>query len=410
MDLPPVRFPFSSSVALGVVALIHITLVTLALTGPLVAVATEYLGLRRQDARYDALAKRLTQILIEATVIGGIFGSAIVVLLLGFYPILIATLFNIFFWLLVLQLLAGYLINLLFMTLYLLRWERMKDRRRAHMALGIVAAIAPFLVATVFNAAVTFMGTPGLWPTSGRMWHAVLNPTFGASFLHRVFASLALVGALIVAQALWRKRAAPDPRNVEIRYGSRLAVVATALQVIPGLWYYFALPPSSREVLWMGIYGVWIGGILAGLLALAFFAIYGLATHERVATSGLWAAIGLTVLSVWLMGWTRSATRGNDLIAGVMSSEQKMLVTPSSLIAPADAQALFAKNCGMCHPGLAGDAISKSRKYQTDKELRSFLEDPASRGVAMPPVQLPETEMNSLIRYLREQAGAARQR
>ncbi|NOZ55807.1 MAG: hypothetical protein GXO73_03325, partial [Calditrichaeota bacterium] len=404
MTLPPVHLPVSKSVLIGLVALIHITLVSVALAGPLVAVVFEFLGVKKSDERYDRLAHGLIPLVIEATVIGGIFGSAMVVLFLGLYPVLIAAIFNVFFWFLVLQLLAGYLINLLFMALYYLRWDAMANRKGAHMLLGLVAGLAPLLVAIVFTAGVTFMATPGKWVETGNVWHGVFNPTFWPALLHRLLAAVAIVGALIVVKAVWKakKVGTGDPQRVfEAAKGARLAAWASILQVVPGVWYVLALPETGRAILFGEALIPWILGLLAGVVAVILFLIYGRADSSGLALGPLWIGVVLVVAAIWFMGWTRSMTRGKDLIAGVMDAQENLVITPPAFKIPVSGEAIFSQKCGSCHPGLAGDAFSKAAKFKTDEELAAFLTDPMAAGVSMPPVRLSDEEMQALIRYLR---------
>ncbi|MEW6230970.1 MAG: cytochrome ubiquinol oxidase subunit I [Chloroflexota bacterium] len=408
--MQPIQVPIlGNSWFIGVVALVHVLLVTIGGVAPLVAFIAEQQGLRKGDERYRRLAKAMVLIVLEVAVIGGIFGSGLVVVLIGLFPQVLLLVVNVFFWFLVLQLLA-FIAGLGFLFAYLYTWERPQG---LHRAFGAVAAALPLIVMVVFSAGSAFTNTPGRWAQSGAILAAVFNPTAIPSLLHRIVAGFSLTGFLIVAYALYKgRRASGEERGYygfALGYGGRYAVYATILQVIPGAWFLFSLPPEAqRKFLGGELLLPWGLAIVLAMVAVALVYGYTREVKRGLAARGVLAlAVVLVVATTWLMGYSRSQARGSDLVYGVMNQKGDLTKAPPAYLAPAAAsgEALYAARCGTCHPGLAGDPFERAKKYPDDASLAAFLKDPASKGISMPPFVGTEQELRAVIDYLRRRPG-----
>jgi len=388
------------------VSLAHILLVSIAGTGPLVAYVIEGVGSRRGDERHKRVAKALVTSVLELAVVGGILGSGVVVVLVGLYPPAITMLANIFFWFLVLQLVC-FIAGLAFLFAYYYTFGKPDSR---HRIWGLVAAILPLIVKVVFSAGVGFTNNPGSWPESGSIWAAVFNPMTVPMLLHRLLAGVSLVGFFIVGYALWRARRAKEEEEhsyarFTLQLGVRLALWSTIAQIIPGLLILFVgLPPEGRAAVLGTLLLPWVLALVLGLVALLLLYLFaGRPEKGPYGSPLLWLAVICIVVTTGLMGYVRSQARGSDMMFRVLDEEGELQEVPEVYLQPpVSGEAVFKANCSACHPGLAGDAVSKARSRHPDPaDLVGFLRDPgATAGVAMPPFSGSEEELSVLLSYL----------
>ncbi len=145
--------------------------------------------------------------------------------------------------------------------------------------------------------------TPPRWEAVAIAVGAVFNdPTVIPRYLHFVLGSLAVAGMFLAVVGVERGSLTPDPFFGWLaRRGLLWAVVATALQMIDGFWFLFALP---RELLIALVGGqAWPTLHLAlgmGLGFLALILLSGLREPERQRTLVRFAAgvVGVTVFAM----------------------------------------------------------------------------------------------------------------
>jgi len=94
--------PNTQSLMIGLMALIHFTMVSVGGLVPLVVLLMEGYALRTRNEYLLRMAKNLLKIGLEVGVVGAVLGSGVVILLIGLKPLVITLLFNQFFWLIVL--------------------------------------------------------------------------------------------------------------------------------------------------------------------------------------------------------------------------------------------------------------------------------------------------------------------
>ena len=395
----------TQSLLIGLMAVIHFTMVSVGGLVPLVVFLMEGSALRNKNEHLLRMAKSLLVIGLEVGVTGAVLGSGTVILLIGLESRVITLLFNQFFWLIVLQLL-GFTGGLAFQFAYYLSWGKPESR---HRLWGIIGSALPFLPYVVFSSMAAFINNPGSWPQQGGLLRAFLNPVTIPSLFHRIGAGVSLIGVLMILlnlrPAMRKGGDETGYHKYAVEWSSRLVIFALMAQIPLGILRIFVMRPEGQAMIMGGsLTVIWVAGILAGMIPLVFLYLIrqiGL----KLGPGSTVALIVLPVLvAVWLMGVTRSLERQPFSIAGVMDRQGVVVAVPPVVqeAGSSSGKALFERNCGGCHPGLAGDAVEKAKTRHPDPEdLALFLRDPLGRAnVAMPPYAGTDDELKEIISYL----------
>lgn len=391
---------------IGSFAVIHFLIVSIAGLGPLVIYLMEGSALKNKNTSLQKLGKQLLTIVLELAASGGILGSGVVIALVGLRPMPITLVFNIFFWFIVFQLVC-FIAGLSFTFAYYFSWEK---QTKNHRTWGLWASIFPLIPYIVFSAAVSFITTPGNWPVSGNVWQAVFNPSMIVSLLHRAGAGISLLGVLIIVLHIFKvKRSESEEKSYHqyaVKFGSKMALRALEAQVVIGIVRYFFVSEEGKKLISGGsLTAIWSIGIVAGIVAWAFLFF---STRKKELTNGatfFMVALIPVVLSVSLMGITRSKERGEFSIRDVMTRDDKLVTLPAAyqVSEKPTGESIFNENCGACHPGLAGDAFALAKKLHPEpQELATYLRDPSAYKKAMPPYNGSLDEMKALVAYLLE--------
>ena len=170
-----IQFPYlGNSLVMAIVILTHVFLAFIAVGGITIAVVSEYIGYTKKSPYHDLLAKKYMNFISNLMKVGGVFGTAIVVLLIGLFGEFTKTLFNIFFFPLLLEALMFFV---LFASSIYYRetWNNTKNKK-LHLFSGFIAALAGIIAAFIINTVWSFMLTPGSYFKNPSMTSAVFNP------------------------------------------------------------------------------------------------------------------------------------------------------------------------------------------------------------------------------------------
>jgi hypothetical protein len=249
LDPTPLPAPVWLFQALLVVTFfIHVLFMNVALGGSVIG-ALHGLLARGPEAPGRSLLRMVLGLLspaISFTITTGVAPLLFVQVLYAqtFYP---ATIVVGWVWLgLLVLLVLGYY------AVYLARFEVGGERAvPAWMGVTAVCLVAIALIQVLVNA---LQLTPARWPGVGLRLAAVFNdPTILPRYLHFVLGALAVAGLFLALLATERHARTPDPVYpwIAIR-GIRWALAATALQVVDGTWFLFALPTDVLRPLMQG--------------------------------------------------------------------------------------------------------------------------------------------------------------
>lgn len=273
LQTSPHHFPLlGNSLVIGLAALMHIALASLAVGFMVLAPIAEALEAARPWGLSAAHAMtRFTLVTYTASLVLAVI---MVELIIGLFPLTNAWLFNRFRYPILLG--AGaFLVQLLLLYPYYHYWQPLRAwSRRGHVLLGALAALCML----VWVAMLDGMGSYMLTPSSGRgPWAPLRNPTWLPLVLHRFIGNFVVAGYVVAGYAAWRLGRVPPTEaplyQGLLKSGFFLGLLALLLQPLAGLVYATAIAeaaPQAYHQLIRGPYRPLLYGqfMLVGLLFL----------------------------------------------------------------------------------------------------------------------------------------------
>jgi hypothetical protein len=292
--MPPLPAPgFLLSHLLGLVFLCHIVFMNFILAAPFLIL---WYNLTRRKEPY--FAEWLTAALPIAFTFAINFGVASLLFTQALFtePFYTANIILGTIWLSVVPLLI-----LAFYGSYLAKSQIVRHPKSA----GLIAGLAGLLVmgiALIMTANYFVTTTREQWPNLLNVPEKIFRHNlFAPRFLHFLIGSFAITGFWMIWISWWRERHPLDRTMVMHfrRHGQILAMCATALQIIIGVWFVLQLPPEAWEKLFGGsfISLMWMIGVAAGLVTLGFLVV-SYVYSDRI----LWQRLSTLTLGITLIG------------------------------------------------------------------------------------------------------------
>ncbi|MDP3092949.1 MAG: cytochrome ubiquinol oxidase subunit I [Nitrospira sp.] len=201
---PPVEFPYTGNrTAVWIVAQLHILFAGFILGAPIFVVISEWLGYRKQDPRYDRLAKEVTKVTVILYSMTALTGGLFIFVLLATYPQFTTWLINHFF------IVFAVIYPLLFigetfvLYLYFYTWDAWKGNKKArHIALGVLLNLIGSITLFVIDGPTSFMNTPvkaeGVSPVeflaTASIWDKMFNYSWMPLNMHRLVGNVTFGG------------------------------------------------------------------------------------------------------------------------------------------------------------------------------------------------------------------------
>jgi cytochrome bd-type quinol oxidase subunit 1 len=201
----------------------HIPIATLITAFMVLAPIYEYIGMRRQDPRYDRLAKSLIWFALILFSPGAALGTGIPMVIIGLWPEFWSRWANLFFWALIAQFVFFTLEVTFLFFFYYLPWDRWREgiKKKRHLLFGIIAAFWGVMVQLVWDATGAYMMTPGgvnlpaVDNPVGFSWAAFFNPSFLSLFVHRFVGNISYTMMLVGGVFALRYMATKYPKERE---------------------------------------------------------------------------------------------------------------------------------------------------------------------------------------------------
>jgi cytochrome bd-type quinol oxidase subunit 1 len=194
----------------GFTMLVHMFWAEIFVGFALAAPVLQAWGARTGSPRMDRLAHSMARFNVLTFSTGATFAVLFVVLLVGLYPQVTASLFTHFFYAIALAMLSMVL-ALWGMYSYYYKWDRYSVlNKKRHIALGFTMGLFIWVWMVIMTGIDTYMvtGGPGVKPLStstvesfGTAVRGVFNPMFTEMVLHRTFANLSWPAFAIAAWA-----------------------------------------------------------------------------------------------------------------------------------------------------------------------------------------------------------------
>jgi cytochrome bd-type quinol oxidase subunit 1 len=202
---PAAEFPYTGNrTAVWIVAQLHILFAGFILGAPIFIVISEWLGYRKQDPRYDRLAKEVTKVTVILYSMTALTGGLFIFVLLATYPQFTTWLINHFF------LIFAVLYPLLFigetivLYLYFYTWDAWKGEKKGrHIALGVLLNVIGTVTLFVIDGPTSFMNTPSKavegislvdFIQTATLWDKIFNYSWMPLNLHRLVGNVTFGG------------------------------------------------------------------------------------------------------------------------------------------------------------------------------------------------------------------------
>ena len=164
---------------------------------------------------------------------------------------------------------------------------------------------------------------PSLWATSLRSgWAVLADPSFVPRFLHFVFAAISMAGALLIRQGVKSVSKGGDREEADAlaRFGSKVALWATLLQMADGFWLLLSLPEKVLKGLMRGGASTMVPLTIAVLLGFGLLVLLAQLGDPLSAPKKARHLTELLLGAIVLMVVTRHQVRGLTLaLAGPLS-------------------------------------------------------------------------------------------
>jgi cytochrome bd-type quinol oxidase subunit 1 len=269
VNQPSIQVPvITNRWMVGFFFLIHILIASFTMGALVIGPTFEWIGVRREDPRFERYARTLGNVNQKIFAIGATFGAFVVIVLIGLYGKLVVTLFTLFFWPLVVAF-SIWFITIATLYTYNLRWERMWNRKGFHIALGYAAAAAEHIFLFIIVAVDSYMLTPG----SGAK--AFFNASYWPELGHRFVGNLTWASFSIAAVAAVYAAISRHPANrVYFHWAARtsavIAFVTLIIQAVLGFVFAESIKhasPGAFQYSFQGSYA-WLWLVQTALIAI----------------------------------------------------------------------------------------------------------------------------------------------
>ena len=249
-DTPSVEFSYTGNrTAVWIVAQLHTLFGAFVLGAPIFIVISEWLGYRKQDLRYDRLAKEVTKVTVILFSMTALTGGLFIFVLLAAYPQFTTWFINQFYLVFAVFYPLLFISGAIVLYTYFYMWDAWKGEKKGrHIALGVLLNLIGMALLFVIDGPTSFMNTPvkaeGLSPqdllATATLWDKIANQTWMPLNLHRIDGNVAfggfvtgLIGAYMYMGAKSQEeRAYYDWMGFA---GNLIAVGATLFQPFTGL-------------------------------------------------------------------------------------------------------------------------------------------------------------------------------
>jgi len=248
--LSAVEFPYTGNrTAVWIVAQLHTLFGAFILGAPIFIVISEWLGYRKQDLRYDRLAKEVTKVTVILFSITALTGGLFIFVLLAAYPQFTSWFINQFYLVFAVIYPLLFIGGTIVLYAYFYTWDDWKGEKKGrHIALGVLLNLLCMVTMFVINGPTSFMNTPlkgeGVSPqdllAAASLWEKIANQSWMPLNLHRIDGNVAFGGfvtGMIAAYMYMGAKTEEDRAYYDWMgfVGNLIAVGATLFQPFTGL-------------------------------------------------------------------------------------------------------------------------------------------------------------------------------
>lgn len=220
VNQPGVQLPLiTNRWAVGIFFLIHIIFGSFTMGSLVLGPTYEWIGLRREDPRYERYARTLGNVNLKIFSLGATLGGFAVLVVAALYGKFFVTLITIFFWPSVVAFTIWFL-TIAGLLFYNLRWDRFRARKGWHILIGYGAAATEHVFLFIIVALDSYMLTPG------QGLGAFFNASYWPELAHRFVGNLSWASFFIAAVAAVYAAVSRQPANrLYFHWAARVSLV-----------------------------------------------------------------------------------------------------------------------------------------------------------------------------------------
>ena len=157
-----VEFPYTGNrTAVWIIAQLHTLFGAFILGAPIFVVISEWLGYRKQDLRYDRLAKEVTKVTVILFSMTALTGGLFIFVLLAAYPQFTTWFINQFYLVFAVIYPLLFISGTIVLYTYFYMWDAWKGEKKGrHIALGVLLNLICMITMFVIDGPTSFMNTP----------------------------------------------------------------------------------------------------------------------------------------------------------------------------------------------------------------------------------------------------------
>ena len=204
-NAPVAEFPYTGNrTAVWIVGQLHILFAAFILGAPIFVVISEWLGYRKQDPRYDRLAKEVTKVTVILYSMTALTGGLFIFVLLATYPQFTTWLINHFFLIFAVIYPLLFIGETIVLYLYFYTWDAWKGEKKGrHIALGVLLNLIGTITLFVIDGPTSFMNTPARaaegvslveFIQTASLWDKIFNYSWIPMNLHRLVGNVTFGG------------------------------------------------------------------------------------------------------------------------------------------------------------------------------------------------------------------------
>src|SRR4029079_13332350 len=202
--LSAVEFPYTGNrTAVWIVAQLHTLFGAFVLGAPIFIIISEWLGYRKQDLRYERMAKEVTKVTVILFNMTAVTGGLFIFVLLATYPQFTTWFINQFY--LVFAVIYPFLFisGTIVLYMYFYTWDAWKGEKKGrHIALGVLLNLICMITMFVIDGPTSFMNrarkVEGISPQdfleAATLWDKIAIPSCMPLNLHRIDGNVAFGG------------------------------------------------------------------------------------------------------------------------------------------------------------------------------------------------------------------------
>jgi cytochrome bd-type quinol oxidase subunit 1 len=246
LDQPSIQLPFiTNRWAVGFFFLVHIIFGSFTMGALVLGPTFEWIGLRREDSRYERYARALGNVNLKIFSLGATLGGFAVIVVTALYPRFFVTLITLFFWPAVVAFSIWFL-TLGGILLYNLRWDRFRQRKGAHILIGYATAATEHIFLFIIVALDSYL----LTPRPGQGTAAFFNPSYWPELGHRFVGNLSWASFFIAAVAAVYAAASRRPADrIYFHWAARTSLVVgfttLVVQIVLGAVFVESIKQGS---------------------------------------------------------------------------------------------------------------------------------------------------------------------